>query len=223
MNLSQITKTGDKKGKKGDKTQLDMRTSVARNISPQAEDVAPADLDGFSEGNATQTERCGKASKISTSWRWDVEAGTSLQNSICNFKRMSDPFAYHALPVVRQQMGHQATRKQIRQEMEKRLTDISNKDFARWLANFEQLKNGDTSFLDRSSSSSSSVNRRGNPAAPTPNRTQNWTMPSTVLPTHDSVEQGSVGSLSHSRPRSVVRSQHVYVKRQCRDNRRSHL
>lgn len=56
-----------------------------------------------SKGDVQQS-REGKQGKISTSWRWAIEEGASPQDLTSHFKRMSDLFAYHALPIVQQRL-----------------------------------------------------------------------------------------------------------------------
>lgn len=102
-----------------------------------------------SNNNIPHFTRDGKASKISTSWRWSLEDDVPFTESIVQFKRMSDLFAYHALPIVRQRLGKQTHRKQLRQEMETMLVSMPDGEFALWITSFEKLKNADASMLDR--------------------------------------------------------------------------
>lgn len=140
----------------------DDRHKVRKNTSIYRETAAGPEHAHIEDGHPTITEppkddgtessRAGKASKISTSWRWDIKDSASFQDVIENLKRMSDLFAYHALPVVRSRLGDQASRKQLRQEMERLLVDMSDAEFASWMESFAKLKDGDMSILTRPSS-----------------------------------------------------------------------
>lgn len=80
--------------------------------------------------------REGKESKISTFWRWNVYHTTSIQDISEHFKRTSDLFAYHTLPIVKQRLGSKAKRKALRQELETMLASISDKEFGKWAESF---------------------------------------------------------------------------------------
>lgn len=96
-----------------------------------------------------RNSRNGKASKISTSWRWDIKDNMNIDEVSSHFRRTSDLFAYHALPIARRALGSHAKRKEIRQEMEKMLTNIPDDEFERWVESFVKLEAGDLTILER--------------------------------------------------------------------------
>ncbi|KAF1358002.1 hypothetical protein EJ07DRAFT_180179 [Lizonia empirigonia] len=112
--------------------------------------------------------REGKEARVSASWRWDIEEGTLLANMIPNFKRVSDLFAYHALPIAKQQLEPQAKRKEIRQKIEAMLAMLPPNDFEKWADSFQRLKSGEVTMLRKVSVDPSSVGQRTGSAIPAP-------------------------------------------------------
>jgi hypothetical protein len=108
----------------------------------------PAALQGLEDPSFEHT-REGKEGKISTSWRWDVKGNVSSTSVALNFKRASDLFAYHALPIVKRQLGSQAKRKELRQEIQSMLVGMSDGEFGKWVRSYQKLKRGDTTMLQR--------------------------------------------------------------------------
>lgn len=93
--------------------------------------------------------RAGKESKISTSWRWNVSDSANIDDMSVHFTRTSDLFAYHALPIVKQRLGPQAKRKQLRQKIETMLATMPDDEFQKWVESFHKLESGDTTMLER--------------------------------------------------------------------------
>lgn len=123
---------------------------------------AGGDLDAPNSHDSSQLHlvREGKEARVSTSWRWDIEEGTLFADMIPNFKRVSDLFAYHALPIVKQELGPQAKRKEIRQKIEAMLAMLPPNDFAKWADSFQRLKNGEVTMLQQVAVDPSSVGQR---------------------------------------------------------------
>lgn len=132
--------------KKLKKEKLNKRTRLGHEGNENLED---ADSTRDLKDAGLQHTREGKEGKISTSWRWDVEEGSYLEDVIVHFKRTSDLFAYHALPIARLQLGPQAKRKELRQEMESMLAKMPNAEFEKWVESFQKLENGDAAMLER--------------------------------------------------------------------------
>lgn len=128
----------------------------------------------------------GKESKISTSWRWNVSDTANIDDMSVHFKRTSDLFAYHALPIVKQRLGLQAKRKQLRQEIETMLATMPDDGFQKWVESFHKLESGDTTMLERSSPDPSASNNRIVSATPAPVVARKY-----VMQTTDSHSTGS--------------------------------
>ncbi|KAH6612727.1 hypothetical protein C7974DRAFT_84404 [Boeremia exigua] len=92
----------------------------------------------------------GKASKVSTSWRWNVQDEISIDDITEHFKRTSDLFAYHALPIARQRLGTLVKRKKLRKDIEAMLAALSTTEFDQWVERLRKLQNGDMTMLERS-------------------------------------------------------------------------
>ena len=153
-----------------------------------------------SNGGVAQYQRAGKAGKVSTSWRWDIKEDASFEDSILHFKRMSDLFAYHALPLVRQRLGKKAHRKQLRQEMEKLLANMTDQDFKLWMESFHNLKGGDSSMLERRTPPSRSARHQGVSVTPAPLVSRIKLPGCTTLFEHDNVESNNSAGKSCNTP-----------------------
>lgn len=116
----------------------------------------------------TTHTRAGKEGKVSTSWRWDVQDTVRIENIAEHFKRTSDLFAYHALPIARQRLGPQARRKEIRLNIEAMLTAMSIEEFENWVESFRKLVNGDADILERPSPGHDRSPQRVAPFTPAP-------------------------------------------------------
>ncbi|KAF2794952.1 hypothetical protein K505DRAFT_374267 [Melanomma pulvis-pyrius CBS 109.77] len=88
--------------------------------------------------------------KVSKTWRWDVNARIfSPDNIPAHFKKMSDLFAYHALPVVQDQLGQDTSKGRVRKEIEQILGRLSEDEHNQWEESYNKLRNGDAKMLDR--------------------------------------------------------------------------
>lgn len=186
-------------GKKSKRPKYDEKsteTSKSFEVSTHQRDhVSPENDSGV-----IQYQRKGKAGKVSTSWRWNIEEDVSFEDAIIQFKRMSDLFAYHALPLVRQRLGQQANRKQLRQEMKKLLVNMTDQEFALWMESFENLKGGDTTMLKRRTPPSRSARHQGVSVTPAPLVSRSKLPGSTTLFERDNVESKSSTAESCNTP-----------------------
>lgn len=154
-----------------------------------------ASPDNFN-GGVIQHQREGKAAKISISWRWNVEEDATFEDAVLQFKRMSDLFAYHAMPLVRQQLGQQANRKQLRREMENLLVNMNDREFVQWIESFQSVKSGDSTMLERRTPPPRSARHQGGSATPAPLVARNKIPGSTELFEHEKVEGGNSAAKS---------------------------
>ncbi|KAF2683448.1 hypothetical protein K458DRAFT_432238 [Lentithecium fluviatile CBS 122367] len=128
--------------------------------------------------------------RVSKTWRWDVDSKALTVGDVPDiFQKTSDLFAYHALPVVQQELGPSATRKSIRKNIQSVLADMLESEFEKRVDSFRSLGKGDTTMLKRASPQGVSRGRdiaRATPAPP-PRREQR-------LRVYDDVIQDSVGA-----------------------------
>ncbi|KAJ4309613.1 hypothetical protein N0V94_008845 [Neodidymelliopsis sp. IMI 364377] len=144
---------------------LKQKTDLSTEAHDYLDDLAsirrPEDILG-------QHTRKGKEGKISTLWRWDVKDDVSPATVKANFNRASELFAYHALPVVKRQLGPQAKRKELRQEIQSILTGMSNREFEKWIDSYGKLKQGDITMLQKNTLISALADRRAFSSVPDP-------------------------------------------------------
>jgi hypothetical protein len=101
-------------------------------------------------GLTVQPARQGKESKVSTSWRWNVkQSDITVKKSQLFFHRTVDLFAYHALPIAKGVLGHDAGRKDIRLKIESLWTSITDEEYEKWIESFRRLWDGDLDMVDR--------------------------------------------------------------------------
>jgi hypothetical protein len=101
-------------------------------------------------GPTAQPARQGKESKVSTSWRWNVkQSDITVENSQLYFHRTVDLFAYHALPIAKGVLGHDANRKDIRLKIESLWTSMTDQEYGKWSESFHRLRDGDLDMVDR--------------------------------------------------------------------------
>ncbi|KAF2876503.1 hypothetical protein BDV95DRAFT_602481 [Massariosphaeria phaeospora] len=87
---------------------------------------------------------------VSKSWRWDVDAtDLDIDDVATHFQQKTDLFAYHALPIAKQQLDPSATKKEIRGKIDAFLADMSETEHGKWEESFRKLRNGDAAMLDR--------------------------------------------------------------------------
>ncbi|PVI01320.1 hypothetical protein DM02DRAFT_705928 [Periconia macrospinosa] len=88
--------------------------------------------------------------KVSNSWRWAIHPNSvTLDNVQDHFKKPKDLFAFHALPIVNHELGHDAERKEKRRAINYRLAAMSCEEFKEWEDSFDKLRKGDLTMLDR--------------------------------------------------------------------------
>jgi hypothetical protein len=63
-------------------------------------------------------------------------------------------FAYHALPIAKGVLGHDANRKDIRLKIENLWTSITDEEYENWIESFRRLRNGDLDMVERMGSTS---------------------------------------------------------------------
>ncbi|KAF2832578.1 hypothetical protein CC86DRAFT_377725 [Ophiobolus disseminans] len=108
----------------------------------------------------------GKDKKVSTSWRGDVDANDLSSEAVSEaFRRPSDIFAFHALPIAKQLLHPNAKRKEVRSKIQTMLLDMEEDEWRKWIESLEKLKGGNETMLVRIDPDSVSELRR---TAPTP-------------------------------------------------------
>lgn len=164
--LNKKSKASDQR-RKPEKKRLESNEDVIMDDSePEAEIQPHCDL------APPETNRS-KEKKVSTSWRWDINPAALPADNISNlFKKTSDLFAYHALPVVKHELGPGTERKAIRKRIEAILTDMPETQYEKWVESLQQLHNGDMSMLDRVSPDNISVQGDITRATPAPTTVQ---------------------------------------------------
>jgi hypothetical protein len=100
-------------------------------------------------GLTVQPKRQGKENKVSTSWRRNVkQSKITAENSQLHFNRTVDLFAYHALPIAKGLLGHDAGRQDIRLKIESLWTSITDDEYDKWRESFRRLQDGDLDMVD---------------------------------------------------------------------------
>jgi hypothetical protein len=88
--------------------------------------------------------------KVSKSWRWDVDPRRmGTDNVPLHFKKPTDLFAYHALPIIKEALGSKAPKAKIREKMDEAWSELSIEDAQRWQECFQKLKCDDLKMLER--------------------------------------------------------------------------
>ncbi|KAF1998011.1 hypothetical protein P154DRAFT_564981 [Amniculicola lignicola CBS 123094] len=88
--------------------------------------------------------------RISSSWRWDIDRATFRMGTLDkHFKKPADLFAFHALPVIKGELGPGATNDDIRLRMDEILSELPLTEIKRWDDSFSKLQNGDVNMLGR--------------------------------------------------------------------------
>ncbi|KAJ4300978.1 hypothetical protein N0V90_003067 [Kalmusia sp. IMI 367209] len=91
--------------------------------------------------------------RVSRSWRWNIDAREIDPLAISDiFKRTADLFAYHALPIVRPEIGSPALKKPIRAKIQSLIDSLSSDQYQGWIMALKKLKSGDMTMLERVSS-----------------------------------------------------------------------
>ncbi|KAF2034550.1 hypothetical protein EK21DRAFT_85151 [Setomelanomma holmii] len=107
--------------------------------------------------------------KISASWRWDINPDDfSLESAPEVFKRASDLFAFHALPIARHMLDANATSKELRLQIQSMLADMPDSEFHKWAHSLQKLYEGDDNMLVRVEPEAVSGGRTRSMATPAP-------------------------------------------------------
>jgi hypothetical protein len=159
-----VTPTKTKKHKKRNK-----KAQRVRSITP---DEIPADVEMDIDLPATSNDKStskNKDKKISSTWKWKIEAAELADEDVTEaFPRTSDLFAYHALPIATRKLGSQASRKEIRCEMQSLLDGMPQDEFEKWIESLQKLLNGDREMLARQEVTTPSVDRELSRVTPAP-------------------------------------------------------
>ncbi|KAF2744126.1 hypothetical protein M011DRAFT_480202 [Sporormia fimetaria CBS 119925] len=115
------------------------------------------------QANSTNTRR-GDQNRISKTWRWNVDPKDMRFEELLEcFSHPTDLFAYHALPVIRTELGTAAKRADIRKKMDATWADLPNDVRERWQGCLNSLRNRDLSMLQRLPVSQSTLDPRATP------------------------------------------------------------
>jgi hypothetical protein len=114
-----------------------------------------------------------KDKKVSKSWRWNVDQGTVSDADTSNiFRRTGDLFAYHALPIIRRELGPSTKKKPLREKLETMLSDMPHAEYQQWLDSRDKLWAGDLRMLTRVSSEVEPIAKGFTRATPAPSTHQ---------------------------------------------------
>ncbi|KAF2133999.1 hypothetical protein P153DRAFT_381171 [Dothidotthia symphoricarpi CBS 119687] len=137
----------------GTETEMDTPVAPAESVVQSQEEQPPDD----------------KEKKVSSTWRWDIDPENLSRDAILDvFKRTTDLFAFHALPIAQRQFGLDPTpkRKELRKKIQSMFDDMEDKDHAKWDDSLRKLRSGDVTMLVRTETPSSYRHR--NTATPAP-------------------------------------------------------
>ncbi|RYO45057.1 hypothetical protein AA0113_g10581 [Alternaria arborescens] len=154
------------------KRKRERRTKKTKRRRTPVKDGTPknANMDFYSA--ALPTERrvsTNKDKKISSKWQWNIDETQLADDDVADaFPRTSSLFAYHALPIAKRKLGSQASRKELRCEMQSLLDGMPPDEFEKWLGSLQKLLNGDREMLTRQDVATSSVDRQLSRATPAP-------------------------------------------------------
>lgn len=88
--------------------------------------------------------------KVSSTWRWHIETTNAKPEALKKaFKRPSDLFAYHALPIARNLLAATATQRELRLKIQEMLDDMPSDVYDQWSESFLKLQEGDDMMLVR--------------------------------------------------------------------------
>ncbi|KAH6866496.1 hypothetical protein BKA58DRAFT_460211, partial [Alternaria rosae] len=111
----------------------------------------------------------GKDRKISSKWLWDIKRADIAGDAVADtFSRTSDLFAYHALPIAKRKLGPDASKKQIRCEMQSLIDGMPAGEFEKWVESLQKLLGGDREMLERPESHPSGDEQQLTRATPAP-------------------------------------------------------
>jgi len=154
LGISSALKTNTGKGKKIKEEKQTM--SVKQDDSTSA----------LQNEDTTHSKGLTSKKKISSNWRWDVDpTQIDIDNLSKFFKHTSDLFAFHALPIVQQELG-KTSKKAIRERIQASFTNLSTQQLEAWASSFEKLKAGEMEMLKRNSSGDVAQNQNGTQGPP---------------------------------------------------------
>jgi len=110
-----------------------------------------------------------KDKKVSTSWRWNIEPENISPEAVAEaFKRPSDLFAFHALPIARTLLHPEAKRKVVRTQIQTMLNEMSDNEWQKWIDSLQKLHDGNDTMLIRVEPDAVSELRRTAASTPAP-------------------------------------------------------
>jgi hypothetical protein len=142
---------------------------------PQEPDEDHAGTEDVNATSASQDKTPSrKKARVSKTWRWDIDASRFTADMVpLYFQRRTDLFAYHALPVVRNELGPDASKDNIRQKMDEILADMATDERKKWQDSFVKLQGGVMEMLNRVEVSQDSDDTEASPMLSTVARTRN--------------------------------------------------
>jgi hypothetical protein len=91
-----------------------------------------------------------RGKNVSASWRWDIDPESISNAAIAEvFKRPSDLFAFHALPIARMELHDDAKQKDVRLHIQARLHEMAEAEWRKWMESLQKLHDGDMTMLIR--------------------------------------------------------------------------
>jgi hypothetical protein len=138
--------TKKRKSKAGEHSQ---RHNIGHEIDEMLVDVEePPQRTEVTRQTFDQEDRAVK--KISSSWRWNIDPDNlSAEDRTAAFKRPSDLFAFHALPIVRGMLSPEARSKEIRLRIQSLMDEMPESEYDKWIDSFRKLHDGDEVMLVR--------------------------------------------------------------------------
>jgi hypothetical protein len=105
--------------------------------------------------------------RISCSWRWNVDPDDiSAETLSQSFKRPSDLFAFHTLPIVGSSVQANAKRRDIRLKTQSMMDEMPQSEYDKWMGSFQKLQDGHDNMLVRIPSGSTTIVRTAAILAP---------------------------------------------------------
>lgn len=117
-----------------------------------------SDLDDFGEQALATENPCpsplrkieDKEKHISSTWRWNIEPSDISSAKVAEvFKRTSDLFAYHALPIAKSVLDPKARRKVMRYRIQTMMDQLTEDQYKKWVNSLAKLHAGDRTMLVR--------------------------------------------------------------------------
>lgn len=107
--------------------------------------------------------------RVSPMWRWHVDPRNLSSDAVAKaFKRPSDLFAFHALPIARDMLASNSSRKETRHKIQNMLESLPNSEYDKWIESLQKLNKGDDTMLIRIPSETPSHGPRATAATPAP-------------------------------------------------------